>query len=238
MADEARDETGLPVASPQLQAITAHNDRLFQRSRLRVFICSPGDVRVERQSAADVIRRLAERFRQVAQIEPYLWEDEPLQAHDTYQGQIFDPADAEIVICILWARLGSPLPDEPRFRRSDDTRYESGTQYEIERALEARQNGQGPDLFLYCKNEVSYVAKTDTRKARAELDQKDRLDSFIERCFRHADGTQRRAVLEFSDAGAFEENLEKHLRKRIEERLKDEGVLVEGESYLPPPTWS
>ena len=103
--------------------------------------------------------------------------------------------------------------------------------------LEARQNGLGPDLFVYRKNEVSYVSKTDTQKARAELDQKDRLDAFIERCFRHADGTQRRAILEFSDAGVFEENLEKHLRKRIEERLTADGVLVDGETYLPPATW-
>ena len=35
----------------------------------------------------------------------------------------------------------------------------------------------------------------------------------------------------------FEENLEKHLRKRIEERLTADGVLVDGETYLPPATW-
>ena len=83
-------------------------------------------------------------FRPVVRVEPYLWEDEPLQADDTFQAQIIDPADVEIVVCILWARLGSALPDEPRFRRRDETRYESGTQYEIERVLERGKTARAP----------------------------------------------------------------------------------------------
>ena len=98
-------------------------------TKLRLFVSSPGDVAEERVIAARVLDRLAADFAPVAQIEPVFWEHEPLLATESFQLQIARPSETDIVVTILWSRLGTRLP--PDIRRPDGSPYESGTEFEI-----------------------------------------------------------------------------------------------------------
>ena len=82
------------------------------RPRLRVFVSSPGDVAEERLIAKRILDRLADEFAPVAKIESIFWEHEPLLATDTFQTQIIRPSETDIVVCILWSRLGTRLPQQ------------------------------------------------------------------------------------------------------------------------------
>src|SRR6266849_3738322 len=117
--------------------------------RLRIFISSPGDVAEERVLANNLVRRLADEYADRLCIEPVFWEHEPLLATGTFQTQIPPPRDCEVVVCVLWSRLGTRLPAD--ITRPDGTRYASGTEYEFEDAIEAfRANGQ-PEMLVYRK---------------------------------------------------------------------------------------
>jgi hypothetical protein len=117
---------------------------------LRFFISSPGDVFEERAIASRVIERLQSEYIGKVVLEPVLWEHEPLVATSTFQHQIVKPSDTDVVIAILWSRLGTRLPKE--FVRPDGSRFESGTEFEFEEAIEGfRKNGR-PDLLVYRKN--------------------------------------------------------------------------------------
>ena len=77
--------------------------------KLRVFISSPGDVDTERKITARVIERLAGEFRGRLDLDAYFWEDEPMVHQRTFQEQIPPTTEFDLVICILWSRLGTPL---------------------------------------------------------------------------------------------------------------------------------
>ena len=76
----------------------------------RIFISSPGDVSAERRRAALVIQKLAKDYGRFFEIKPYLWEAEPMLASGHFQDAIVPPGETDIVVLILWARLGTPLP--------------------------------------------------------------------------------------------------------------------------------
>src|SRR4051812_6793722 len=96
---------------------------------LRVFISSPGDVAQERALARRVLGRVQAVYTGRLRLEPLLWEQQPLLATETFQSQLPRPSAADIVIAILWARLGTPLPVS--IQRQDGSRYLSGTEFEI-----------------------------------------------------------------------------------------------------------
>ena len=115
---------------------------------IRVFVSSPGDVAEERSLAGRLLDRLRKEYVGRATIEPVLWEHEPLAADRGFQGQIPRPSKVELVICILWTRLGTRLP--PDVRRTDGTGYASGTEFEIEDALAGdAETGRHPTLWVY-----------------------------------------------------------------------------------------
>jgi hypothetical protein len=109
--------------------------------KLQFFISSPGDVCEERALASRVIERLQSEYMGRVALETVLWEHEPLVATATFQVQLVKPSESDIVISILWSRLGTRLPAQ--FTRADGSRYESGTEFEFEEAMEGfRKNGK------------------------------------------------------------------------------------------------
>jgi len=117
--------------------------------RVRIFISSPGDVVEERRRAAIVINRLAHEFARFFDLSAVLWEYEPMLASGSFQDAIVRPSDADIVVLILWSRLGTPLP-EP-YCGIDGRRPVTGTEWEFEDALARRQLAGVPDLLVYRK---------------------------------------------------------------------------------------
>ena len=116
---------------------------------LRVFVSSPGDVGDERRIAERVLERLRGKYSAAATIDALLWEHEPVRATATFQQQIAPPAECDIVVCVLWSRLGTRLPGD--FRRADGSVYDSGTAFEFETARAAWEATGKPDLLVYRK---------------------------------------------------------------------------------------
>ncbi len=188
-------------------------------SRIRIFISSPGDVVQEREIADDVITRLAGEFAGSAALEAVLWEHEPMRATDHFQQQIIAPSETDIVVCILWSRLGTRLPEG--FRRADGSTYASGTEWEFEDAAAAYRATGTPDLLVYRKTAKATADLDDESKLLKSLEQKKALDGFIERWFGSADDSFMAAFHVFKSLDEFEGMLETHLRKLIAERLPD-----------------
>ncbi|MDH4048502.1 MAG: tetratricopeptide repeat protein [Gammaproteobacteria bacterium] len=185
---------------------------------LRLFISSPGDVFEERAIANRVIERLQSEYIGKVVLEPVLWEHEPLVATSTFQHQIVKPSDTDVVIAILWSRLGTRLPKE--FARPDGTRYESGTEYEFEEAIEGfRKNGK-PDLLVYRKTAPPSVRLDDEKELLDRLSQKKKLDEFIGKWFHdQAEGTIVAAFHLFEAPSDFENSLENHLHRLIDRQI-------------------
>ena len=185
---------------------------------LRVFISSPGDVFEERAIANRVIERLQSEYIGKVVLESVLWEHEPLVATSTFQTQIVKPSEADIVIAILWSRLGTKLPKE--FVRADGSRYESGTEFEFEEAIEGfRKNGK-PDLLVYRKTAPPSVRLDDERELLDRLSQKKKLDEFVDKWFHDkAEGTLIAAFHAFEAPGDFENLLENHLHRLVDRQI-------------------
>lgn len=185
---------------------------------LRFFISSPGDVFEERALASRVIERLQSEYIGKVVLEPVLWEHEPLVATSTFQQQIVKPSDTDVVIAILWSRLGTPLPAQ--FRRPDGSRFESGTEYEFEEAIEGfRRNGK-PDLLVYRRTAPPSVRLDDEKHLLERLAQKKKLDEFVDKWFHdRAEGTLTAAFHPFESPSDFEILLETHLRRLIDRQL-------------------
>src|SRR5262245_49259074 len=114
---------------------------------VRIFISSPGDVQLERQIARRVIERLAAEFDDNPAIEPYFWEYEPMHLTRDFTSQIPRTSSFDIVVCILWSRLGTPLGKQ--HVRADGTEFRSGTEFEFEDAVASYRERATPDLLVY-----------------------------------------------------------------------------------------
>ncbi|MGI9235811.1 MAG: tetratricopeptide repeat protein [Woeseiaceae bacterium] len=187
---------------------------------LRFFISSPGDVFEERAIANRVIERLQSEYIGKVVLEPVLWEHEPLVATSTFQHQIVKPSETDVVLAILWSRLGTRLPKD--FVRDDGSRYESGTEFEFEEAIEGfRKNGK-PDLLVYRKTAPPSVRLDDEKELLDRLSQKKKLDDFVDKWFHDkAEGTLVAAFHAFEAASDFENLLENHLHRLIDREIPD-----------------
>ena len=191
-----------------------------EAGHLRIFVSSPGDVREERRIVRDVLKRLQDEIEGVATLEPVFWEEEPLLATDTFQTQILRPSDCDIMVAILWSRLGTPLPVD--ITRPDGTRYESGTEFEFEDAVRGFRESGRPRLLLYRKTVPASVTLDDERSLLRRVEQKKKLDAFIDHWFRNAeDGSLTGAFHDFETTAEFEHLIEGHLRKIIHRLLPE-----------------
>jgi WD40 repeat protein len=136
---------------------------------VRIFISSPRDVAEERRAAAELIEQeLAKReaFRKPLKLDVFRYDDPhsdtPFLADRSPQKSVdqrLQSADAEIVVAILWARMGTPVPDSAD---PDKILYQSGTEQEIKEALKA-----GREVLVYFR-----------RGQPAAPDDDDELDEF------------------------------------------------------------
>jgi hypothetical protein len=183
-----------------------------ERRTLRVFISSLADVRPERLIAERVIQRLDQEFALHLDLRAVMWEREPLLASHHFQDLITPPHDTDIVVVILWSRLGTALPRD-RFTGPLSGGEVSGTEWEFEDALKSYRERNAPMILMYRKTAEPTVGLGDTNAARERLEQKERLDGFVKKWFAEPDGDNpSRACWEFADTAQFEEMLEDRLR--------------------------
>ncbi|SVE46372.1 uncharacterized protein METZ01_LOCUS499226, partial [marine metagenome] len=136
--------------------------------KLKIFISSPGDVIPERQVARKIIAELNEEMMGKVFLVPVLWEQEPLLASGNFQTQIDSPKETDILLGILWTRIGSPLPES--MLRADGSRYDSGTAFEFESALAGHQNNGKPDILLYRKLGAPSISLDNQEKVKERME--------------------------------------------------------------------
>ena len=202
---------------------TLEKYRLRKQSamKLKVFISSAGDVLSERRLARKVISEINEELSGQVYLTAVLWEEEPLLASETAQSQIVAPRDTDIYVGILWARMGTKLPKH--ICRADGSRYDSGTEFEFEDAIEGYMERKRPDMLVYRRTADPVVSLTNREDVLDRLNQKERLERFIKRWFQTEDGESIAAVYHaYESEEQFEDLVSSHLRKLVMKRLVGE----------------
>ena len=202
---------------------------------IRIFVSSPGDVQLERLKAAEVVERIQGEVSAHAKLVPYFWEHEPMLATKDFQENIPSPAEFDIVICILWSRLGTRL--HSKHRRDDGTLYQSGTEFEFEEAVRGWQetNGERPDILVYRRDYLRLeVTDEHLEQAAEKMRQYNGLLEFFAKWFRSPDeAVFTGAYNPYRNLADFEQKLYRALRAVIFKRLPKEA-----ENSRMRATWS
>ncbi|MFS8097222.1 HEAT repeat domain-containing protein [Lentzea alba] len=204
--------------------------------QLRVFLSSPGDVTGERTVARTVIDQL--------QYDPFVrgrifldvvaWDQPggaPLSATETPQASINRgmprPSECDVVIVILWSRMGTPLPF-PAYATSDGQPYLSGTDWEFQDAVRG-----GPVVLVYrCSAPV--LLDPDAPDFDARLAQKRAVDTFFARMSDPETGALLRGYKQYAAPEDFRATLEQDLRAVVHQHVA--GVPRRSDGL--PPAWT
>jgi WD40 repeat protein len=191
--------------------------------RLKIFVSSPGDVEDERLRADLIIDKLSLDYNRFFVIESYRWEHEAMLASKHFQDAIELPSAFDIVVLILWSRLGTPLPEKTQQReyRGIDGRVPvTGTEWEYEEALAAARAKGAPDLLAFRNIRAAPVETLDPAARARSNAQLDALDAFWRRHFVDR-GIFLAAYDTYRTLEEFARRLEESLRKLIERRIKE-----------------
>ncbi len=203
---------------------------------IRLFISSPGDVADERQISGKVIERLQGKYWSLVRLDEVFWEQKVIRSTAHYQDELVNPGDCEIVIGILWSRLGSLMPE--KFRKASGERYQSGTEWELEMAFAAYEKSLAetgdllrakPDIVIYRRNHMRPVYENPNDEARA-AEQVVMLESYFRENYWFPDGTIKRPITPYTTLDDFEAVLSRNLEELI---LRQIPRLKPG--FEPPP---
>lgn len=194
--------------------------------RLRIFLSSPGDVSQERLRAQLIIQKLARDYARFCKIEPFLWEYEPMLASKHFQDAIDPPSSFDIVLLIVWSRLGTPLPERTavrEYRGIDGRAPVTGTEWEFEDALKANQatHGKGPpDILVYRSTQDATASLKDAATRDEQIKQYEALEAFWRRWFK-SDTRFLAGYGEYHSLDEFDHKFEADLSKLIQRRIKE-----------------
>ena len=184
---------------------------------VRVFVSSPGDAQFERMRLERVTERLNGEFQGIVHIVAVRWETEFYKAHQTFQAQIPEAAQCDIVIAIFRSRLGSVLPADFR-RMTDGAPYPSGTAYEVLTAIDSSKAHGVPDVYVFRFPQPPSVQLDDPKRNEIET-QWQHLKAFFDTWFRSPDGEFKAAFQSFASTDDFETQAEVLLHKWLEEKV-------------------
>lgn len=194
----------------------------MSEERLRLFVSSPGDVTEERRRVDLVVERLNAEFDGRVRIEAIRWETSYYSAHDTFQKQIPEASECDLVLAIFRARLGTPLPESfPRLPSGEA--YPSGTAYEVLTAIERRRVDKLPDVYVFRYPDSPAVSLDAPDRAEIEL-QWQRLKDFFDRWFRNKQGEFIAAFQSYATVDDFSTKVDDCLRQWLARR----GYLSQG----------
>jgi len=194
--------------------------------KIKIFIASPSDVKEEREIAKTVLGRLKRRYKKYFEIEDILWENKPLSAVNPHQDEIDNPSITDIVVVILWSKLGSNLGSNYKGKITQKQPV-TGVEWEFEEAkAHCREHGR-PHILVYKKNCDIFSAIGDDEQYKKKTEDKNRLDKFMQYWFDNEDGTSKGAVhqlkrsKEEESLWEFEDKLETHLEELIKNHQKN-----------------
>lgn len=185
---------------------------------VRIFVSSPFDAQFERMRIERVVERLNGEFAGIAQLVTVRWELEFYKAHKTFQAQIPEAADCDIVVAVLRHRLGMELPDDFAPMPSGEP-YPSGTAYEILTAMESAGRKGTPDLYVFRYPEPPTIKLDDAGNNALITSQWEKLKAFFARWFLTSKGHFKASYHEFRSTDEFEAQVESLLRKWLEEKV-------------------
>ena len=174
-----------------------------------------------RDSSACRLERVTERlngeFQGIVHIVPIRWETEFYKAHQTFQAQIPEAAQCDIVIAIFRSRLGSVLPADFH-RMTNGEPYPSGTAYEVLTAIDSSKARGVPDVYVFRFPQPPSVQLDDPKRNEIET-QWQHLKSFFDAWFKTPAGEFKAAFQSFASTDDFEAQAEVLLRKWLEEKV-------------------
>jgi len=183
----------------------------------RLFVSSPGDVAAERARLEAVVEKLNAEFKDRARFDAVRWETNFYSAHETFQKQIPEAAECDLVVAIFRARLGSPLPQgfQPQ---ADGEPYASGTAYEVLSAIAKRRDGGPlPDIYVFRYPRDPQVSLNAADRADIEKQWR-ALEGFFERWFKTAGGQFVAGFQPYESTDDFAERIEECLRQWLAKR--------------------
>jgi WD40 repeat protein len=190
--------------------------------RLRIFVSSPTDVPDERLRADLIVDKLSQDYGRFFTLKSYRWEHEAMLASKHFQDATELPSAFDIVVLILWSRLGTPLPEktaEREYRGIDGRAPVTGTEWEFEEALKVAREKKAPDLLAFRNIRPAPIDPRDPDAQDRTNAQLKALNAFWTRHF-----VDRGVVLaahdEYRTLEEFAEKLEGSLRRLIERRIK------------------
>jgi tetratricopeptide (TPR) repeat protein len=185
---------------------------------IKIFVSSPEDALLERKRLDRVVERLNGELRGTAILTTIRWETNFYKAHATFQAQIPEASECEIVIAILRHRLGTELPGDFR-RMPNGEPYPSGTAYEVLSAIEASRSRAMPDVYVFRYPEPPTVRLDDPATRAVVEEQWERLKRFFVTWFQGSDGQFKAAFQTFSSTDEFEARAEALLRKWVTDHI-------------------
>ena len=154
--------------------------------RLRIFVSSPSDVPNERLRASLIVDKLSQDYGRFFTIETYRWEHEAMLASKHFQDAIEPPSTFDIVVLILWSRLGTSLPEktaEREYRGIDGRTPVTGTEWEYEEALKVARLKKAPDLLAFRNVSPAPIDPRDPEAQAKSIAQLTALNAFWTRHF-------------------------------------------------------
>src|SRR6516165_296920 len=148
---------------------------------LRIFFSSPTDVPDERLRADLIVDKLSQEYSRFFSIESYRWEHEAMLASKHFQDAVEPPSAFDIVVLILWSRLGTPLPEKTparEYRGIDGRAPVSGTEWEYEEALKAAKEKGAPDLLAFRNISPAPIDPRDPDAQARSIAQLNALNAF------------------------------------------------------------
>jgi hypothetical protein len=205
---------------------------LVTGAHIRVFLSSPGDVGDERNLALRVIEKLPydPLLRGKVTIEAVAWDKADASApmlatmspQEAINQGLAKPSDCDIVVVILWSRMGTPLPEsyvKPeayQFSTSThwaESRYYSGTEWEYIDAMQAAEQAGRPYVLVYRRTDPPVIAMTDP-DFDSKREQWNLVEAFFA-TFTNPDGSIPQGYNTYESPSNFEKQFELHLRALI-----------------------
>ena len=138
-----------------------------------------------------------------------------------FQDSIEPPSAFDIVVLILWSRLGTSLPERTavrEYRGIDGRAPVTGTEWEFEEALKAARNTGAPDLLVYRDLKPAPFHTHNASQFEQQAKQLRALNEFWERHF-VIQGSFAGAYTTFTSSAEFASAFENHLRSLVEKRV-------------------
>ena len=215
---------------------------------IRVFVSSTGDVQKERILADRVIRSVAaefnvpvsapvSNFQRLAEengeprtepenhgtlvLCPYFLEYQRFQSEAGCRGQIPNTAEFDLVISILWSRLGALL--DPTLTMPDGGSPGSGTEYEVAWALDhAKKNRGVPLLHVYRNCSKPTPPLEPKEECEVFIRQWNSLQEFFARWEKNSEGNFAGTCNNYRDLQEFEELFREHFRTFLSGQVERE----------------